>query len=64
MDINYKRIADISALLESLPSTHFESDEPGKILDVGEQPKDWEVGEAIAVYLIKKKGIHGIIPNV
>jgi len=44
--------ADITALLESLPDTDFESDELAKIFIDDTPPKDWEVGEVLAeVYL-------------
>jgi len=53
---DHEGTADVAALLESLPSTDFESDELVKILDVDEQPNDWEVGEAIAEsYLIQHR---------
>lgn len=45
---DYEGIADIASLLESVPSTDFESDMLEKILDIDEKPKDWEVGEVIA----------------
>lgn len=49
---DHEGMADITALLESLPDTDFEIDELAKILNDDTPPKDWEVGEALAeVYL-------------
>lgn len=39
-----KGTADIAALLESVPSTDFASDEIAGILNDDTPPKDWEVG--------------------
>ena len=53
---DHEGTADIAALLESLPSTNFESIELSKILDVNEPPKNWEVGEALAEsYLVQHR---------
>lgn len=53
---DHEGTANIVALLESVPSTDFESNELSKILDVNEPPKNWEVGEAIAEsYLVQHR---------
>lgn len=54
---DHEGMANIAALLESLPDTDFESDELAKILHDDSTPKDWEVGEALAeVYLAQHRG--------